>query len=72
MKIQLTIDRFEGAVAVLVYGEAGDSIDWPANLLPPECQEGDVLALELAKDTAATQEALATTRQLLKKLIDGE
>ena len=39
MKIEVTIDRFEGTKAVLLYGENGLSINWPRELLPEDLQE---------------------------------
>ncbi|MHC1718912.1 MAG: DUF3006 domain-containing protein [Acidaminococcaceae bacterium] len=69
MKIEVTIDRFEGTKAVLLYGEDGISINWPRELLPEGMQEGDVLTINLKKDSKATQKALKQTESLLRELL---
>ena len=69
MKIEVTIDRFEGTKAVLLYGEDGTSINWPKELLPEGLQEGDVLTINLKKDGKATQKALKQTENLLRDLL---
>jgi len=69
MKIEVTIDRFEGTKAVLLYGEDGMCINWPRELLPEGLQEGDVLSINLKKDGKATQKALKQTENLLRELL---
>ena len=69
MKLQVTVDRFEGSKAILLYGEDGSSIDWPQDLLPAGLQEGDVLVISVKKDEKGTQEALAATEKLLRELL---
>lgn len=69
MKIEVTIDRFEGTKAVLLYGENCLSINWPRELLPEDLQEGDVLTINIKKDGKATQKALKQTENLLRELL---
>jgi hypothetical protein len=69
MKIEVTIDRFEGTKAVLLYGEDGMCINWPRELLPEGLQEGDVLSINLKKDGKATQKAMKQTENLLRELL---
>ena len=69
MKIEVTIDRFEGTKAVLLYGEHGLIINWPRELLPEDLQEGDVLTINIKKDGKATQKALKQTENLLRELL---
>ena len=69
MKLQVTVDRFEGSKAILLYGEDGKTIDWPQALLPAGVQEGDVLAISVKKDEKSTREALAATEKLLRELL---
>ena len=69
MKIEVTIDRFEGTKAVLLYGENGLSINWPRELLLEDLQEGDVLTINIKKDGKATQKALKQTENLLRELL---
>lgn len=69
MKIEVVLDRVEGTKAVLLYGEDGNVINWPKDLLPEELQEGDVLSITIKKDEKATQKALHTTQKLLRELL---
>ena len=69
MKIEVTIDRFEGTKAVLLYGENSLNINWPRELLPEDLQEGDVLTINIKKDGKATQKALKQTENLLRELL---
>ena len=49
--MQVTIDRFEGSVAVV---QTADGASYPLEraLLPPEAREGDVLVIGLDTDAA--------------------
>ena len=69
MKIEVTIDRFEGTKAVLLYGEDGMCINWPRELLPEGLQEGDVLSINLKTDGKATHKAMKQPENLLRELL---
>ncbi len=76
--MKVTIDRFEDGYAVLlVRGEKGtDSpcasesvhIDFPVQLLPEGCREGDVLDIEISRDVESTEEAKKRVSDLIEKL----
>ena len=61
---ELFLDRIEGDVAVLVYGER--QLNVPRALLPADAREGDVL--RLTRDPAATERAKREQGQLRQKL----
>lgn len=69
MKVELVIDRFEGARAVLLCDAEGSVINWPKEMLPEDAREGDVLAITIKKDRKATEKALAATEKLLRELL---
>lgn len=69
--MKVTIDRIEGTLAVLIPHE-NESLRFnvPVLLLPPGCEEGDILTLGLERDSAATSAArdrIAGRRETLKK-----
>ncbi len=70
MKIEVTVDRFEGAKAVLLYGENSAGINWPQELLPADVQEGDILSITIKKNERATQKSLQKTEKLLRSLLE--
>ncbi|WP_337174837.1 DUF3006 domain-containing protein [Paludisphaera sp.] len=73
MPVQLSLDRFEGDLAVLA-AEDGASIDVPRAWLPDDARPGDVLTVAFARDEAATRKLAAETVALqaeLKAADDG-
>jgi hypothetical protein len=67
--MKVTIDRFEDGYAVLlIRGEEGTHIDFPAHLLPEGCKEGDILAIEISRDVESTDEARQRVSDLIEKL----
>lgn len=68
MKVKAVIDRFEGNKAVLLVGEQEVGVNWPRGLLPAS-KEGDILAIEITVDAAATKQALAEADALLEQII---
>jgi hypothetical protein len=67
--MKVTIDRFEDGYAVLlVRGEEGTHIDFPEQLLPEGCREGDILDLEIARDVESTEETRKRVSDLIEKL----
>ncbi len=65
--IRLSIDRFEGDLAVLVTDD-GRSIVWPRDLLPAGARAGEVLSVRLARDLKATDRAAREGRALRRDL----
>ena len=59
MKINLTVDRFEGEQAVLLLpnlsGQTDTIINWPKNLLPPEAREGASLVFAINSEAEAVE-----------------
>jgi len=71
MRTKAVLDRFEGDKAVLLVGEDGIAAVWPRKLLPAGAREGDVLALCLDIDAAATRQAKTEAEELLRQLLAG-
>ena len=71
MPVSLSLDRFEGDVAVLA-SEAGVSIDVPRAWLPPGVKPGDVLTVSFARDDAATRKLARDTKALQDELKAGD
>ncbi len=68
MNIRAVVDRFEGNKAVLLVGEQETSVNWPRELLP-KSKEGDILSIQIAVDTAATEQAQAEVDDLFEQII---
>jgi hypothetical protein len=67
--MNVSIDRIERGVAVLVLQEdPRHRMTVPVALLPPGCGEGDILALTLERDPAATEAARERVSGLIGKL----
>ncbi|HMB02507.1 MAG TPA: DUF3006 domain-containing protein, partial [Isosphaeraceae bacterium] len=63
-------DRFEGdkkEIAVLL-ADDGTTIDFPKRLLPKDARAGDILALTIERDAAATKQAADATRKVQDEL----
>jgi hypothetical protein len=70
----LSVDRFEGvekSIAVLL-SDAGEAINLPRSLLPPGTGAGDVLTLTIERDARATRDLAEETRQVQRKLAEGD
>jgi hypothetical protein len=70
VKLQLSIDRFEGdqkQIAVLLTDD-GAPISFPKALLPNGVKAGDVLTLQIERDTEATRKLAADTRKVQDQL----
>jgi hypothetical protein len=66
MTIRLSIDRFEGArkqVAVLL-ADDGTQINFPKALLPKEAKAGDILSVQIERDTEATRHVADATKKI--------
>ncbi|HJX56849.1 MAG TPA: DUF3006 domain-containing protein [Methanoregula sp.] len=56
--MKATIDRIEGTMAVLIsLDDEAARINLPVSLLPPDCREGDILMIEIERDTSGTRKA---------------
>jgi hypothetical protein len=68
-ELRVTLDRFEGKLAVLTYGDG--EVLWPKDKLPDHVKEGEILVLEAKSDADATKDrtelAKAVLNELLKK-----
>jgi hypothetical protein len=66
MTIRLSIDRFEGdrrQIAVLLTGD-GTQINFPKALLPRGSKPGDILVIDIERDTEATRRVAKATKQV--------
>ncbi|WP_188400215.1 DUF3006 domain-containing protein [Sporomusa sp. GT1] len=68
MEMKAVIDRFEGKKAVLLVGDQEISVVWPRELLP-KCEEGDILAIQMAVDRVATEQARAEIDDLFEQIM---
>ncbi len=67
--MKATIDRIEEGIAVLIDREDDTRhISIPVSLLPPGCQEGDVITVMLERDEETTAAAKARVSGLVEKL----
>ena len=67
--MNVTIDRIEGTVAVLISREDESvRVNVPVSLLPPGCREGDILTIRIEQDRAATEAAQERVADLIEKL----
>jgi hypothetical protein len=67
--MKMTIDRIEGTIAVLISREDESvQMNLPVTLLPPFCQEGDILTIRIERDRAATEAARNRVSDLIEKL----
>jgi Protein of unknown function (DUF3006). len=66
---KVTIDRVEGNLAVLLVREKESiQIDFPLSLLPVGSKEGDILAINIARDEKETENAKKRVSSLIEKL----
>jgi len=68
MPIVVTVDRFEGDLAVLVVEPEGAVVNVPRSDLPDGAGEGDVIRLEGVVDRNATEERRSETRERIERL----
>jgi hypothetical protein len=74
VSVRLSLDRFEGKgkrIAVLVTDD-GETINLPKSFLPADAQPGDVLALTLERDAAATRQVAEETKRVQEKLSERD
>lgn len=65
---QVTIDRFEGESAVLVFDD-GKEIVWPIKNLPEGVKEGAVLSLTLGSEASAEEERRKLAKELINEIL---
>ncbi|MDD5290137.1 MAG: DUF3006 domain-containing protein [Patescibacteria group bacterium] len=66
---QVTIDRFEGTSAVLVFDD-GKEIIWPIKNLPAEVKEGAVLRLTVSNEATAEEERRKLAKELINEILE--
>lgn len=67
--MKATLDRFENGCAVLlIRNDETIEIDFPACLLPEDCEEGDILDITITRDVESTEEARERVSSLIEKL----
>ena len=71
-ELRAFLDRFEGEFAVLLLGEEGEQVRWPARSLPEGAIEGSVLSITIAPDAAASKAAEDAINSLIDRLERGE
>jgi len=67
--MNMTIDRIEGTIAVLISIEDEPvQMNVPLSLLPSGCREGDILSIRIERDREATNAARGRVSALIEKL----
>jgi len=67
--MKATVDRIEEGIAVLIDRDDDTRrISIPAELLPPDSREGDILMITLERDEESTAAAKARVSDLVEKL----
>ena len=70
LRLRAFLDRFEGDFAVLLLGDEGEQVVWPAKLLPEGAVEGSVLCVTL--DADVTKAAEEDINSLIDRLERGQ
>lgn len=70
--VRAFVDRFEGDQAVLLVGDEGRPLLWPARNLPPGAREGVIVRIEVLVDDAATKSAEDVINSLIDRLERGD
>ena len=71
MKINLTIDRFEGDKVVLKTDD-NNTIVWPKNKLPENIHEGQVLVFSICDDKEAEKNGKQQAKDILNEILNPE
>ena len=66
--VSVSVDRFEGDLAVLVVDDDGRTFNVPRSLLPEGTRAGDVLTLSFSRDAAATKAVAEEGKRLQDEL----
>jgi hypothetical protein len=71
--MKAVIDRMEGTIAVLIFPDEDQiRLNMPVALLPPGCEEGDIIDIVITRDDEATAEARRRVTTLLHNLVHRE
>lgn len=68
---EVTLDRFEGDAAVLRFTD-GQEVEWPAENIPDDLEEGSVVRLALIADESAPEDRRALAQDILNEIFSGE
>ena len=71
MKLEFTIDRFEGEKAILK-NEDNETIVWPKNKLPKDVKEGSILAFMIADKAEDKNNKEDLAKDILNEILDVE
>ena len=66
---EVMLDRIEEDMAIVILPGEKDSISCPANLLPENAKESDVIKITIEVDEERTKQVKEETKQLLFDLI---
>lgn len=66
--MRAVIDRFEGDVAVLLFGDEEIKVDFPRSLLPPGTKGGSWLTISMELDLEGEQGQREKISEQLKRL----
>jgi Protein of unknown function (DUF3006) len=68
--MKAVIDRLESGFAVLTFPDNGGvRVNVPVTILPPVCNEGDILTVTVERDETSTLEAKRRVSELIENLI---
>ncbi len=67
MKINLSIDRFEGEQAVLLGN--GFKVVWPKDKLPKDCHEGSSIVMQIMTDKEEQKKQQELAKDILNELL---
>lgn len=71
--MKAVIDRIEETIAVLIFPDEDQiRLNIPVALLPPGCEEGDIIDVDVTRDDEATAEARRRVTALLHNLVNRE
>ncbi|MEK9156153.1 MAG: DUF3006 domain-containing protein [Patescibacteria group bacterium] len=70
VRVELTLDRIEGELAVLV--NAKSTFDVPVKYLPKNTKEGDIVYLILATSAGERRQREIKAKELLNEILRGE
>ena len=71
MKLEFTIDRFEGEKAILK-NEDNETIVWPKNKLPKDVKEGSILAFMITNKAEDKNNKEDLAKDILNEILDVE
>jgi len=70
MKINLTVDRFEGDKVVLL-SESGKNVIWLKKDLPENTKESDVLVFEVSTEVEAKKQKENLAKDILNEILEN-